>query len=106
MRRACSDEMVEKFVIVGSPDEVRRRVDRIAEVADLLRAGAPRTTRLSSEKIARLQPGDRPGVLPERVARLELQLPLRSALALAWLVGSLAPPRCGFATPPPSRTAT
>jgi hypothetical protein len=26
--------MVEKFAILGAPDEVRRRIDRIAEVAD------------------------------------------------------------------------
>ncbi|HVP35076.1 MAG TPA: LLM class flavin-dependent oxidoreductase [Steroidobacteraceae bacterium] len=50
MRRACSDEMVEKFVIVGSPDEVRRRVDRIAEVADSFALGAPNHG-LSIEKI-------------------------------------------------------
>lgn len=34
MVRACTDDMVEKFAIVGSPDEVRRRIDRIAEIAD------------------------------------------------------------------------
>jgi probable F420-dependent oxidoreductase len=34
MLRACTDEMVEKFAIVGAPDEVRRRIDRIAEIAD------------------------------------------------------------------------
>ena len=34
MDRACTDAMVEKFAIIGSPDEVRRRIDRIAEVAD------------------------------------------------------------------------
>jgi probable F420-dependent oxidoreductase len=34
MLRACSDEMVEKFAIVGPPDEVRRRIERIGEVAD------------------------------------------------------------------------
>ena len=34
MMRACTDEMVEKFAIVGPPDEVRRRIDRIAEIAD------------------------------------------------------------------------
>jgi probable F420-dependent oxidoreductase len=34
MLRACTDAMVEKFAIVGRPDEVRRRIDRIAEVAD------------------------------------------------------------------------
>jgi len=32
--RTCSDAMVEKFAIVGTPDEVRKRIDRIAEVAD------------------------------------------------------------------------
>jgi probable F420-dependent oxidoreductase len=34
MERACTDEMVEKFAIIGTPDEVRRRIDRIAEIAD------------------------------------------------------------------------
>ena len=34
MDRACTDAMVEKFAIIGTPDEVRRRIDRIAEVAD------------------------------------------------------------------------
>ena len=34
MLRACTDEMVEKFAIVGPADEVRRRIDRIAEIAD------------------------------------------------------------------------
>jgi probable F420-dependent oxidoreductase len=34
MRRACTDDMVRRFAIVGTPDEVRRRIDRIAEVAD------------------------------------------------------------------------
>jgi alkanesulfonate monooxygenase SsuD/methylene tetrahydromethanopterin reductase-like flavin-dependent oxidoreductase (luciferase family) len=51
MRRACTDEMVEKFVIVGSPDEVRRRVDRSAGVADSFALAAP-SHGLSPEKIA------------------------------------------------------
>ncbi len=34
MKRACTDEMVQKFAIVGTPDEVRKRIDKIAEVAD------------------------------------------------------------------------
>lgn len=41
MIRACTDAMVEKFAIIGSPDEVRRRIDRIAEVADSFTLCAP-----------------------------------------------------------------
>lgn len=39
--RACSDAMVEHFALVGPADEVRRRVDRIAEVADSFTLGVP-----------------------------------------------------------------
>ncbi|MBI2964346.1 MAG: LLM class flavin-dependent oxidoreductase [Deltaproteobacteria bacterium] len=41
MLRACTDAMVEKFAIIGSPDEVRRRIDRIAEVVDSFTLCAP-----------------------------------------------------------------
>jgi probable F420-dependent oxidoreductase len=34
MRRACTDAMVEKFAIIGSPDECRRRIDEMASVCD------------------------------------------------------------------------
>ena len=41
MVRACPDAMVEKFAIIGTPDEVRLRIDRIAEVADSFTLCAP-----------------------------------------------------------------
>jgi probable F420-dependent oxidoreductase len=39
--RACPDRMVEHFNVVGTPDEVRTKVDRIAKIADSLTLGAP-----------------------------------------------------------------
>jgi probable F420-dependent oxidoreductase len=50
MERACPDAMVEKFAIIGTPDEVRRRVDRIAEVADSLTLCPPYVA-ISPERI-------------------------------------------------------
>ena len=34
MLKACTDAMVENFSLVGPIDEVRARVDRIAQIAD------------------------------------------------------------------------
>ena len=51
--RACSDAMVEKFTIVGTPDEVRKRVDRLAEIADSFTLCAP-IAGMSTEKIGEI----------------------------------------------------
>jgi hypothetical protein len=41
MLQACTDAMVEQIVLVGSVDEVRARVDRLATVADSFTLFAP-----------------------------------------------------------------
>ena len=49
-RRICSDEMVETFAVVGTPDEVRARVARLDGIADSFTLCAP-VTGLPPEKI-------------------------------------------------------
>jgi probable F420-dependent oxidoreductase len=41
MTRTCSDAMVETFAVVGTPDECRKRVDRLAGIADSFTLCAP-----------------------------------------------------------------
>ncbi|MGH7856667.1 MAG: LLM class flavin-dependent oxidoreductase, partial [Candidatus Binatia bacterium] len=41
MARNCPDEMVETFAVVGTPDECRARVDRIAAITDSFTLCAP-----------------------------------------------------------------
>lgn len=50
MARNCPDEMVETFVVVGTADEVRARVDRVAAIADSFTLCAP-ISGLPPEKI-------------------------------------------------------
>jgi probable F420-dependent oxidoreductase len=50
MRRACPDEMVEKFAIVGTPDECRKRIDKMAEVCDSFTLCSP-YVEISPERI-------------------------------------------------------
>jgi probable F420-dependent oxidoreductase len=51
MRSACPDEMVETFALVGPPDEVRRRVERLASVADSFTL-CPPISGLAPEQVA------------------------------------------------------
>jgi probable F420-dependent oxidoreductase len=41
MMAACSDEMVESIVLTGTPDEVRRRLDAMADIADSFTLSIP-----------------------------------------------------------------
>lgn len=50
MRRICTDEMVETFALVGSADEIRKRVERLDDVADSFTLCAP-VSGLAAEKI-------------------------------------------------------
>jgi probable F420-dependent oxidoreductase len=52
LRRACSDAMVEQIALVGSVDEVRARVNRLAAVADSFTLAAPFHHGLSPQQIA------------------------------------------------------
>jgi alkanesulfonate monooxygenase SsuD/methylene tetrahydromethanopterin reductase-like flavin-dependent oxidoreductase (luciferase family) len=38
---ACSDAMVESIVLAGTPDEVRRRLDAMADIADSFTLSIP-----------------------------------------------------------------
>jgi probable F420-dependent oxidoreductase len=53
MMNTCSDEMVEKFTIAGTPDEVRKRIDRLDGIADSFTLCAP-IAGLPPEKIGEL----------------------------------------------------